>query len=144
MFARFSRCTLHVWINSKEAMNSTLSKILFQNWTYWAKVCLWLSNGWQQIHNFSLLHCRMEYLDKEVYTNNPTAAYFMQFNTTSRWRFMFFSWTFIIKRCFTDGLAHTGINVIISLRMACRHLLIECNQGDGLKTRTLFSQSIEV
>lgn len=28
----------------------------------------------------------MEYLDKEVYTNNPTAAYFMQFNTTSRWR----------------------------------------------------------
>jgi len=26
----------------------------------------------------------MEYLDKEVYTNNPTAAYFMQFNTTSR------------------------------------------------------------
>lgn len=27
---------------------------------------------------------KMEYLDKEVYTNNPTAAYFMQFNTTSR------------------------------------------------------------
>ena len=25
-----------------------------------------------------------EFLDKEVYTNPPTAAYFMQFNTTSR------------------------------------------------------------
>ena len=28
---------------------------------------------------------RMDYLDKEVYTNPPTAAYFMQYNTTSRW-----------------------------------------------------------
>lgn len=27
---------------------------------------------------------KLEYLDKEVYTNNPTAGYFMQFNTTSR------------------------------------------------------------
>ena len=25
-----------------------------------------------------------DYLDKEVYTNKPTAAYFMQFNTTTR------------------------------------------------------------
>ena len=25
-----------------------------------------------------------EYMDKEVYTNEPTAAYFMQFNTTTR------------------------------------------------------------
>ena len=25
-----------------------------------------------------------EFLDKEVYTNPPTAAYFMQFNTTTR------------------------------------------------------------
>lgn len=28
---------------------------------------------------------KMDYLDKEVYTNPPTAAYFMQYNTTSRW-----------------------------------------------------------
>lgn len=27
---------------------------------------------------------KMDYLDKEVYTNPPTAAYFMQYNTTSR------------------------------------------------------------
>lgn len=26
----------------------------------------------------------VEYLDKEVYTNRPTAGYFMQFNTTTR------------------------------------------------------------
>jgi hypothetical protein len=26
----------------------------------------------------------LSYLDKEVYTNEPTAAYFMQFNTTTR------------------------------------------------------------
>lgn len=26
----------------------------------------------------------IEYLDKEVYTNRPNAAYFMQFNTTTR------------------------------------------------------------
>ena len=26
----------------------------------------------------------VEFLDKEVYTNPPTAAYFMQFNTTTR------------------------------------------------------------
>jgi F0F1-type ATP synthase membrane subunit b/b' len=26
----------------------------------------------------------LDYLDKEVYTNPPTAAYFMQFNTTTR------------------------------------------------------------
>ncbi len=25
-----------------------------------------------------------EYIDKEVYTNPPTAAYFMQFNTSTR------------------------------------------------------------
>lgn len=34
----------------------------------------------------------VEYLDKEVYTNKPTAAYFMQFNTSTRWVYI----------CFTD------------------------------------------
>lgn len=29
-------------------------------------------------------HAHQEFLDKEVYTNPPTAAYFMQFNTTTR------------------------------------------------------------
>ena len=27
----------------------------------------------------------LEFLDKEVYTNPPTASYFMQFNTSTRW-----------------------------------------------------------
>lgn len=29
---------------------------------------------------------QLEYLDKEVYTNQPTDAYFSQFNTTTRWQ----------------------------------------------------------
>jgi hypothetical protein len=29
-------------------------------------------------------HNLKEYLDRVIYTNQPTAAYFMQFNTTSR------------------------------------------------------------
>ena len=29
-------------------------------------------------------HSHQDYLDKEVYTNEPTAGYFMQFNTTTR------------------------------------------------------------
>lgn len=29
-------------------------------------------------------NAHLEHLDREVYTNEPTAAYFMQFNTTTR------------------------------------------------------------
>lgn len=35
--------------------------------------------------NTSVLFYSLEYLEKELYTNVPTAHYYLQFNTSSRW-----------------------------------------------------------
>ena len=41
-----------------------------------------LSNENKRLSNEQNGH--KEFMDKEVYTNEPTASYFMQFNTTTR------------------------------------------------------------